>query len=103
MKRPAGETDAALEHLEIQVGRLLNAGVLVATACLGLGLIVWFAAGNGTPARLTLTTGLVILMLTPLARVVASFVVYWRMRDWFFVGTTLMVFVVLVAAWLLKS
>jgi uncharacterized membrane protein len=42
-------------------------------------------------------------MLTPLARVVASFVVYWRLRDWFFVGTTVMVFVVLIAAWLLKS
>jgi hypothetical protein len=26
-----------------------------------------------------------------------------RMRDWFFVGTTVMVFVVLIAAWLLKS
>jgi uncharacterized membrane protein len=103
MKRPAGETDAALEHLEIQVGRLLNAGILVATACLALGLIGWFVTGNGRPASLTLTTGLVILMLTPLARVVASFIVYWRMRDWFFVATTSMVFVILIAAWLLKS
>ena len=103
MKRPADETDEALEHLELQLGRLLNAGVMLATMCLALGLIVWFAMGNGRPATLTLTSGLVILMLTPLARVVASFVVYWRMRDWFFVGTTVMVFAVLIAAWLLKS
>jgi uncharacterized membrane protein len=103
MNRPPGETDAALEHLERQLGRLLNAGVLLAAIVLALGLILWFAWGSGRPASLTLTVGLVILMLTPLARVVASFVVYWRLRDWFFVGTTVMVFVVLVGAWLLKS
>lgn len=103
MKRPADETDAALEHLEVQLGRLLNTGVLLATVCLAIGLVSWFAIGNGRPASVTLTAGLVILMLTPLARVVASFVVYWRLRDWFFVGTTVMVFVVLIAAWMLKS
>ena len=103
MKRPAGETDAALERLEVQLGHLLNAGVLLATVCLALGLGMWFAIGNGRPANATLTAGLVILMLTPLARVVASFVVYWRLRDWFFVSTTMMVFAVLIAAWLLRS
>lgn len=103
MKRPDTETDAALEHLELQLGRLLNAGVLLAAACLTLGLVVWFADRNGRAAHVTLTVGLVILMLTPVARVVASFVVYLRMRDWFFVATTVMVFVVLIAAWLLKS
>ena len=103
MNRPPEETDAALERLERQLGRLLNAGVLLAAIVLALGLILWFAWGTGRPASLMLTVGLVILMLTPLARVVASFVVYWRLRDWFFVGTTVMVFVVLVGAWLLKS
>jgi uncharacterized membrane protein len=103
MIRPAAETDAALERLEIQLGRLLKAGVMLATACLAAGLAAWFATGGGRAANLTLTTGLVILMLTPPARVVASFAVYWRLRDWFFVWTTVMVFVVLIAAWLLKS
>ena len=41
-------------------------------------------------------------MITPLARVIASLIVYARMRDWFFVATTVAVFVVLVAAWLLN-
>lgn len=103
MNRPPGETDAALERLERQLGGLLSAGVLLAAIVLVFGLILWFAGPNGRPANLTLTVGLIILMLTPLARVVASFVVYWRLRDWFFVGTTVMVFVVLVAAWVLKS
>jgi uncharacterized membrane protein len=54
-------------------------------------------------ANAILTTGLVILMITPIGRVVASLVVYARMRDWFFVATTIMVFVVLLLAWLLKA
>jgi uncharacterized membrane protein len=98
-----GDNDAAIDRLEVQVGRLLRAGVGAAAVCLGAGLLLWLAFGNGRVANVLLTGGLVILMLTPLARVVASFVAYIRLRDWFFVGTTLTVFIVLVAAWLLKS
>jgi uncharacterized membrane protein len=96
-------TDEDIERLELRVGRLLEIGVTIASGCLAAGLALWFVLG-GTPAvsRL-LTAGLVVLMLTPLARVVASLLTYARLRDWFFVATTVMVFVVLVAAWLLKS
>jgi uncharacterized membrane protein len=95
--------DAAIARLEAQVGRLLQAGVTLATACLAIGLTMWLLLGSGRVATRTLTTGLVVLMLTPLARVVASLVAYVRLRDWFFVTTTVLVFVVLIAAWLLKS
>lgn len=95
--------DAAIERLEVQVGRLLEIGVMLASVCLGAGLVLWFATGGSRAAHLTLTIGLVVLMMTPLARVVASLIAYLRLRDWFFVGTTVMVFAVLVAAWLLKS
>jgi uncharacterized membrane protein len=99
-----GSTDEqAIERLELQVGRLLQAGVTLATVCLAIGLAMWFVTGGGHAATLTLTTGLVILMLTPLARVVASLLAYVRLRDWFFVATTVLVFVVLLAAWLVKS
>ena len=100
-----GADDAALaiERLEIQVGRLLEAGVTLATVCLSVGLILWFVTGGGRAANVTLTIGLVVLMMTPLARVLASLVAYARLRDWFFVGTTVLVFLVLIAAWLLKS
>jgi uncharacterized membrane protein len=95
--------DAAIERLEAQVGRLLQTGVTLATVCLSAGLLMWLTLGGGRVASATLTAGLVILMLTPLARVVASLVAYVRLRDWFFVGTTVLVLLVLVAAWLLKS
>ena len=94
---------AAIERLETQVGRLLQAGVTLATACLAVGLAMWLLLGGGRAASVTLTAGLVVLMLTPLARVVASLVAYVRLHDWFFVATTVLVFAVLVAAWLLKS
>jgi uncharacterized membrane protein len=92
----------AIDRLEVQVGRLLQAGVWIAAVCLAIGLALWMTVG-GSAATTLLRTGLIVLMLTPLARVVASFVTYVRLRDWFFAGTTLLVFVVLVAAWLLKS
>ena len=71
--------------------------------CLAAGLGLSLAGGYPGAANAILTTGLVILMITPLARVVTSLVVYVRMRDWFFVGTTILVFVELLTAWLLKA
>ena len=97
------DNQAAIERLEIRVGRLLQAGVGLAAVCLAIGLALWFVLGDGRPANLLLTSGLIVLMLTPLARVVASCVAYLRLRDWFFVSATVLVFAVLVAAWLLKS
>ena len=94
--------EEAVEHLEIQVGRLLEIGVLLSSGCLGLGLIVWMVTGASTAANALLKIGLVSLMLTPLARVVASFITWVRLGDWFFVATTVMVFAVLIAAWLLR-
>ena len=94
---------AAIDRLELRVGRLLEAGVRLAAACLGIGLALLFVLGDGRPANLLMTTGLVVLMVTPLARVVAALVTYVRLRDWVFATTTVMVFVVLIAAWLLKA
>jgi uncharacterized membrane protein len=98
-----GASDEAIERLELQVGRLLQAGVVTAAVSLITGLTLWMILGPGRPANLLLTGGLIVLMLTPLARVLASLVAYVRLRDWFFVATTVIVLVVLVAAWLLKS
>src|SRR5258706_10749114 len=96
-------TEDVLGPPERQVGRLLFAGVTSAAICLAVGLVLWMAGGHPAAANRILTAGLVILMITPIARVVISFVVYVRLRDWFFVGTTVMVFVVLTVAWLLKA
>jgi uncharacterized membrane protein len=91
-----------LGRLELQLGRLLFAGVASSAICLGVGLVLAVTGAYPAAANGILTTGLVILMITPIGRVVASLVVYARMRDWFFVATTILVFVVLLLAWFLK-
>ena len=95
--------EAAIERLEVSLGRLLRAGIVSAAVFMTAGLVLWVANGPQAVATTSITTGLIILMITPLARVIASVIVYARMRDWFFVATTVAVFVVLVAAWLLKG
>jgi uncharacterized membrane protein len=100
MNMPMNED--AIDRLERQVGRLLQAGVWLASACLAAGLALSMI-GGGSTAMALLTGGLIVLMLTPLARVVASFVTYVKVGDWFFAAMTVLVFAVLVAAWLLKS
>ena len=96
------ERNDRLDRLETTLGHLLRTGVMSAAACLALGLIVSTAAGSTPLATTILKVGLVILMVTPLMRVVVSLVAYARMRDWLFVTTTLLVFAMLLVAWLLK-
>ena len=91
-----------LGRLELQLGRLLFAGVTSAAICLAVGLVLAVTGAYPAAANGILTTGLVILMITPIGRVAASLVVYARLRDWFFVATTILVFVVLLLAWFLK-
>ena len=59
--------------------------------CLVLGLLLlMFVSAGGWSDRL-LTAGLLILMATPMLRVVVSIVEYVRIREWFFVLTTVVV------------
>ena len=88
-------SERSLDRLELGLGRLLQAGVLTSAACLAVGLIGWMAAGPGAWSNGALTLGLLVLMATPILRVLVSLVVYVRMRDWFFVLTTVAVFVLL--------
>ena len=88
-------SDASLQQLELTLGRLLQAGVIASAVCLAVGLIAWMARGASGLSDAALTLGLIVLMATPIVRVAVSLVVYLRMRDWFFVATTVMVFVLL--------
>lgn len=83
-----------LERLDVLLGRVLLAGVLSSSACLAIGLTLWLT-GYAVAAERTLAAGLIVLMGTPILRVVVSLVEYLRMRDWLFAGTTLVVLGVL--------
>lgn len=87
-----------LERLDVLLGRVLLGGVLLSSACLAVGLIMWMAGGGGNAADTVLAAGLIILMATPILRVVVSLVEYLRMRDWLFAATTVVVLAVLIGA-----
>ena len=88
--------DQAVSRLEAHIGRLLIAGVATSAGSLLVGLAIWLFAPSARAADLLFRIGLYVLMATPILRVVVSVVEYARMRDWFFVATTLAVLAVLV-------
>jgi hypothetical protein len=83
----------SLVALETRLGRLFVAGLTFSASALAIGLVVFLLAPNSPAALLLLTAGLVILMATPLLRVLLSIIEYVRLGDWFFVTTTLVVLV----------
>lgn len=84
-----------ISRLETYLGRLLLGGVLSSAGFLAAGLMLWLTRAAPSIANALLTAGLMILMATPILRVVVSLVEYARMRDWFFTATTVAVLIVL--------
>lgn len=91
-------TEPEINRLEIYLGRLLFAGVGIAAMLLLSGLALWALAAAPRATNGLLNAGLIALMATPILRVVVSLVEYARMRDWFFVLTTLAVLMVLLTS-----
>jgi uncharacterized membrane protein len=84
--------------LERVIGVVLRAGVMVSSTCLAVGLVLSLATGGGTVAAALLNVGIVVLLATPLARVIVSTVQYIGERDWLFATLTLAVLLELVAS-----
>jgi uncharacterized membrane protein len=109
------------EGLSQEIARVLAFGVAVAAVLLAVGTAVVVVQGptvaigsadhvglgtlaNGgslSPGARILAVGVVVLLLTPLARVVLSFAMFARSRDHAFAGLTAYVLVILAASVLL--
>ncbi len=83
--------DANLERL---IGRVLRVGVTASSLSLALGLAVLFLFPQ--LSGWLLQAGIIILILTPTARVVLSIVEYASARDWTFTLLTSIVLLELV-------
>jgi uncharacterized membrane protein len=81
----------ALARLEYHVGRLFFAGVTLSAALLAIGLALFLFAPDAPATSHALNAGLLVLMATPMLRVLLSVVEYARMGDWVFVATTVAV------------
>lgn len=86
------------QQLERVLGRVLGTGVIISSVCLLLGLVLSFAQVWPDAAILLLRAGLIVLMMTPMARVVASAITYVIERDWMFAALTTAVFLELAAS-----
>lgn len=85
-------TDAGLEVL---IGRVLRIGVTASSLCLAVGLVVSLVSPDAGPA--ILNVGILLLIVTPAARVVLSIVEYAFARDWLFTLLTTIVLLELIA------
>ena len=81
------------EELEERLGRLLGVGAAISTALLALGLAWWLASGPGATVAAVLNAGIVVLIVTPVARVVASIIGFAVQRDGYMVLMTGLVLV----------
>ena len=84
--------------LERVIGIVLRAGVIISSICLAVGLVLSLATGGGAAATVLLNAGIVVLLATPLARVIVSTVQYVGERDWRFATLTFIVLLELVAS-----
>ena len=104
------------DRMDTLIGNLLRTGVLTAAAVVALGGI-WYLIAHGsatadyhhfheqvrglhsllsvTPPQLTILIGLLILIATPVARVIFSLVVFTLERDHVFVWITAAVLLIL--------
>ena len=83
---------------EVTLGHVLTIGTRASTACLAAGLMLTFFIPEARVTAVLLTAGIVVLMATPVTRVIVSVVEFARQRDWLFVFYTCIVLALLVGS-----
>ena len=81
----------SLITFEHKLGRLLATGVAASAVLIAAGLLFWLWHPGAPRAGWLLNAGLIVLMGTPIVRVIVSVAEYVRLREWFFVAVTLVV------------
>jgi uncharacterized membrane protein len=85
-------------RLEEIIGIVLRAGVIASSVCLAAGLVLSLVTGGGAVTSFLLNTGIVVLLATPVVRVIVSTVQYVSERDWAFATLTFIVLLELAAS-----
>jgi len=87
-----------MTQMERLIGTVLRAGVTISSVCLAVGLALSLIGATGTIANVLLQIGIVVLLATPVARVLVSIVEYAQQRDWKFTLLTAIVLMELLAS-----
>ncbi|MBC1936929.1 DUF1634 domain-containing protein [Listeria grandensis] len=116
-------TDEEMHRVELVVSSLLRIGVMLSAGIILLGLILLMFTGTsgypGTTYPTSLTAifdgishmkpyaiimfGLFCLILTPVLRVVVSFVTFLKEKDYLYVGITAIVLIILTISFLIGT
>ena len=87
-----------MTRLERWIAIVLRAGVVASSTCLTLGIVLTLAGLVPGVAEELLRLGILILICTPVARVVISTIEYSVERDWKFATLTAIVLLELMAS-----
>jgi uncharacterized membrane protein len=87
-----------LTRLERSIAFVLRAGVLASSLCLAAGVVLTLGDTALGAADALLRIGILILLCTPVARVVISTIEYALARDWQFAALTTIVLIELMAS-----
>lgn len=113
---PPSQEAEELAAVELVVSRFLRAGVVLSAVVIGTGLLMFLITdSSGYPDDVFPTglieivqglmalkpygiilTGLFLLILTPVLRVAVSLLVFWKQRDWMYMGITTVVLGILI-------
>lgn len=85
-------------RLEALVGRVLRTGSTASTTLLLAGLVWTSVSSSNRIGQCLIGAGLLILMATPVGRVMVSCIEYVRERDWQFVVLTATVLLILLGS-----
>ena len=91
------EAAMSTSRLEGVISIVLRTGVVTSSVCLGVGLALSLI-GAGELSRLMLNVGVIVLLATPVVRVLVSIAEYVSERDWGFVMLTAVVLAELAAS-----
>jgi uncharacterized membrane protein len=116
--------EARLRQTELIISFVLRSGVVLAALIIALGVVLFYArylAAGGKIGQVTyphtvaavfvglahgdplsvIVLGLLVLLLTPVLRVLVSVVTFALERDWHYTAITLLVFTILIVSFLL--
>ena len=91
-------SDVESGRLERWLRRILGVGAVSSTSLLAAGLVLQLAGALPHVATVMTHAGLIVLIATPVARVVASVVDFTISRDWLFTTLTALVLVILLGS-----
>jgi uncharacterized membrane protein len=86
--------------LEPAIGVVLRIGTVVASVALALGFVLSFTPAARALSHAFLVAGIVVLVVTPVARVVVSLIDFILNRDWLFVALNTIVLCLLGSAFI---